>query len=195
MARAMLGEIQLDNVSNEKVNRSINSTDHPIEDGFSITDHIERNPKTLDISGVITGVDAAYRSSKLERYMNEAELLKYTYRNSFVGVIIEKFNSGHGVKVYGGFTFDMSLKLVRTVSKAKVVNISTPVKKVVAKTVSKGRQQPSTNITKNPVYHTIVSGDTYWGLAKKYGTSLSLIQKWNKWDARSIPVGAKVRVG
>jgi GH25 family lysozyme M1 (1,4-beta-N-acetylmuramidase) len=46
-----------------------------------------------------------------------------------------------------------------------------------------------------PVYHTVVSGDTVSGLAVKFGTTVSQIDAWNNLkDVNSIFVGQKLRV-
>lgn len=42
-------------------------------------------------------------------------------------------------------------------------------------------------------YITVKPGMTYWQIARKTGASLSWIMKVNKWPARSLPIGAKVR--
>ncbi|MFC6180352.1 LysM peptidoglycan-binding domain-containing protein [Lactiplantibacillus daowaiensis] len=42
-------------------------------------------------------------------------------------------------------------------------------------------------------YVTIKSGMTYWWISQKYGVSISWLEKNNKWPARAIPIGVKVR--
>jgi membrane-bound lytic murein transglycosylase D len=59
----------------------------------------------------------------------------------------------------------------------------------------------STNTTSPPKqsgstkYHTIRSGDTLWGLAQKYNTSIDNLRKWNNlYSGKSIHIGMKIIV-
>nr|WP_230113485.1 LysM domain-containing protein [Bacillus velezensis] len=37
-------------------------------------------------------------------------------------------------------------------------------------------------------------GDTYWGCARKYGTTVSALRRLNPWPDRRIPIGVKMRI-
>jgi hypothetical protein len=136
-----LGGVYLNTVYSDKPSRSVRTTDHPIEQGESIVDHIERIPVTISISGVVTGPDAAARLAKLEDLQNKGALLTYTHRVKYDNVIIEKFDSDHGKEVAGGFTFSMTLKRVRMVKAAPIKVMKLPQRVQAKKVTNKGRQQ------------------------------------------------------
>ena len=71
MPKAKLGDIILDTVYDEHPKYSVNVTEHPIEDGQSIADHVERESDKMDISGILTGPEASAKLSKLIRYQNK----------------------------------------------------------------------------------------------------------------------------
>lgn len=56
---------------------------------------------------------------------------------------------------------------------------------------SASKKKGSSKSTKK--YVTVKAGMTYWGIAQKYNVSVSSLEKMNKWPARVIPVGVKVR--
>ena len=52
----------------------------------------------------------------------------------------------------------------------------------------------STTVTTN-TYHTVVKGDTLYGISKKYGVSVDQILNWNKMSNSNISIGQKLIVG
>lgn len=78
-------------------------------------------------------------------------------------------------------TFDYELRAhIKSAKKSK--------KKTIAAASPKKGTSKSTKKTV-----TIKSGMTYWWVAQHYNVSISWLEKHNKWSARSIPIGAKVR--
>lgn len=45
-----------------------------------------------------------------------------------------------------------------------------------------------------PVYHTVVAGDTYYSISKKYGVTVEDLKKWNPLDMNGLEIGDKVVV-
>ncbi len=50
---------------------------------------------------------------------------------------------------------------------------------------------PETTSTK---FHTVVKGETLFGLARKYGTTVEALMQWNQLDSKIIPIGLRLRV-
>ena len=46
----------------------------------------------------------------------------------------------------------------------------------------------------DPIYHTVDSGDTLFGLSRKYGSSVEQIKELNNMDGNIISLGQKLRV-
>lgn len=67
-------------------------------------------------------------------------------------------------------------------------------KKKNGKKVSTGSKTKKTQKTDPKKYVTSKSGTTYWDLSRKYGNSVAWMEKNNKYPARKIPIGVKIRV-
>ncbi len=184
-------------VKDESFDNSIESTEHPVEKGVGITDHVKENPVMLDISGEIVGTAAEEKKARINALMKKGALITYIGRNTLVNAQIQSFKTSYSSDIWGGFAFDMQIKQVKI---AKPAYQSNP---VTASRKSTGTQQKQTNTTKKtPIYHTVKKGDSRWSMAKKYGTSIDFITKNN--NVKSITtngtwyglkVGAKVIVG
>ncbi|WP_411501370.1 phage baseplate protein [Bacillus thuringiensis] len=138
MPKAKLGDIILDTVYSENPKYGVKVTEHPIEDGESIADHVERETDKMDLSGVLTGPDAPARLIKILSYQKQGKLLNYVYRNGWFNVVIESFNTTHDVDVKGGLKFSMTLVQVR-IAKPSVLAEAMQTKAVS----SAGRKQPT----------------------------------------------------
>jgi hypothetical protein len=57
-AVALALAVTLDAVINEDVEHSVTVTDHPIESGSSVSDHIRDNPDTITITGIVSRTPA-----------------------------------------------------------------------------------------------------------------------------------------
>lgn len=179
----MLGDIFINNVVSESYDEGVNTTDHPIEGGKEVTDHIEQQPVILKISGVVAGPDAAAKLEKLRLYMRTGKLLKYSYRSVISNVIIEKFPHDHVVQVRNGFEFQITLKQIRI---AKVGVIKHPAKpKKTAPKSNKGRQQPTK--PKPAKVYVVVKGDNLTKIGKKYNMTWKKIYDKNKGVIGSNP--------
>ncbi|MFK7850909.1 MAG: LysM peptidoglycan-binding domain-containing protein [Akkermansiaceae bacterium] len=53
---------------------------------------------------------------------------------------------------------------------------------------------PVTTSTSAPVVHTVVRGDTLWGLSKKYGASISAIKNANGMTKDTVVLGSKLQI-
>lgn len=184
-------------VKDESIDNSVESTEHPVEKGIDITDHVKRNPITLDISGEIVGSAAEEKKSRINALMTKGALITYVGRTALVNAQIQSFKTSYSSDIWGGFTFDMQIKQVKIAKPAYQSN------SVTASRKSTGTQQKQTNTAKKtPIYHTVKKGDSRWSMAQKYGTSIDFITKNNNvknittngtWYG--LKVGAKVIVG
>lgn len=138
---AKLGGVSIDVVYSEKPERSVKTTDHPVESGEPIVDHVEKQAYVLNITGIITGPDAAARVRKLEQFQDSGKPLLYVHRNSVSNVIIEMFNSVHDSNTAGGLSFTMKLKRIRIAKATPIAAMSLPTKSQAAKVGNKGLQQ------------------------------------------------------
>ena len=164
-----IGEVFIDSVFEEKSDKNMNVTTHPIEDGENVGDHVERKSRTLDISGVFVGRDTSARRAKIEQYMNSGEVLVFTNKNKMSNLVIEKFEQIHDVDVKRGFKFKMALVQIRFATKS---TLSKP--KQTKKKTSGGQKQPN-NKKKPAKIYVVKKGDTLSHIALKY---LGSANKW-----------------
>lgn len=191
-------------VVDEDKSYGVDVTEHVVEDGISISDHVKRKAMTLSISGEIVGTNASSVLSKIKSMHMGGTLCTYSGRTSLSNCLIVDFSTSHPHTIWGGCEFTMTLKEIRTAS--------TTYKQTTAKktkqTKKTGTQQVKKKTKVTYVYHTVKKGDTIWALVasskapyKKYGLSCDEVMKLNpsafsrKGDFRTLQVGKKIIVG
>lgn len=108
-------------VTDEQMNRGIDSTTHPVEQGIEISSTIRNKPLTISLSGKIVDVGDTKASeiiSKIDNLRKKGSLIKYVGRNIASNMQIQSFNSTHPNTNAGGADFDMELKEVRIAKSA-----------------------------------------------------------------------------
>ncbi|MED1801778.1 phage baseplate protein [Brevibacillus porteri] len=118
----------------------VDITDQPVEDGIDTSDHVQRKPRAMGVSGFIVGDDAAEIRERLIALADKGETVVFIGRNLFTGVI-QSLNTKHDYKVANGFAFSLSLKEIRVVKSSYVETLPTPIKAAVAPVISSGRKQ------------------------------------------------------
>ena len=114
---ALLNNIYI-HVTDETVNRTVESTSHPVEKGIDITDTIRRQPITLSLTGMIVDygdITAANALSLVISLQNEGSLISYRGRNVIDNLQIQSFSSSHPNTIHNGLSFTLELKQVRLV--------------------------------------------------------------------------------
>ncbi|EAF6111266.1 LysM peptidoglycan-binding domain-containing protein [Listeria monocytogenes] len=184
---ATLGSVKLVN-TNENESSPFTITDNPVETGANVSYHVQRETKTLEISGFLLGATAERDYATLKDYAEKGTIVTFRGRVYFKNVLISNLSKSYNT-IKNGFEITISLRDLR--------RASTPW--VRKKKKSSGKKQP-VKPKKQPVkkttavYVTVKSGDCYWKWWKRYGTSIAQLRKWNKWPDRRIPNGARARV-
>ena len=190
---AKLGDITLF-VEDEQYDESVTATAYPVEKGVAFTDHVERNPRSISLKVFLENPGASDRLSKLRTMMHKGTILKYVGKATAGNIIILSLNHSRNT-IKNGFEVSMTLQEVRIAKspwrKAKKKDKAT--RKPSDKT---GKKKPTSKKSRGTArYHIIKPGDTFWDLARKYGSSVQDVVKWNKqYHPRRIPIGVKVRV-
>lgn len=156
MLRATLGSVEFDVVENENISETSESTDHSVEQGQDVSDHVKHNPSILTITGVFVGKESPRKLQQLRKHRQDRDLLTYSGRNIFSNVVITGIDRNHNASNKYGLAFDITLKRIRiTQAKNVSIKVANPkTKKVNAKTATKvktvtnkGKQQPKTKVT------------------------------------------------
>lgn len=183
-------------VVSESIKGDVNVIEQPAEEGLPLTDHVEKKPFILSIEGTLVRPSQARVDeliSALEKFRDSGKMISYEGRRIYKNIVIETFSFDADKSISNGYRFSMRLKQIRIAKTAYVALPPKPKTQVKPKTNAGKKQQ--VNKKKSLVYHVVKRGDTYWALGIKYGVKWQQIQSWNKYAARAIPIGAKLRVG
>ncbi|WEA46807.1 LysM peptidoglycan-binding domain-containing protein [Priestia aryabhattai] len=179
---ARLGKVQL-LIEKESDSKSIEATSYPVEKGVAMTDHVEKKPGELSLSGYIIGPNYKADKEYLQNEMNKGTMFTYVGRNVAKNVIITSIDGDVDANIANGTAISIKLQEIRIAN--------TPWVKVK----NGGKKKPvTTKPPISPVYHLVKKGDTYWDCWKRYGTSIPQLRAWNKYPDRRIPIGVKLRV-
>ncbi|MBU5214352.1 phage baseplate protein [Heyndrickxia oleronia] len=135
-----LGDVLIDSIKSIDLGESSDTTDHALEDGEEISDHIKNDPITLNIEGVMLDKNHA-KLNKIRKYRQEGKILSFNYRAKLETVVITSFNPNYDSSIKDGYTFSMSLKQIRLAKKPNTVRVSKKVNKQVKKVTNAGRKQ------------------------------------------------------
>lgn len=193
VGKALLGSYYVQ-VIEEQADFDVDIPTHKVEKGIDLTDHVERAPIEISLSGNLirpTKERVEQLITKLYEYEKKGTPITYHGRRIYKNMLLHGLSIKANAKISNGFSFSCKLTEVRI---AQSSYVAPKTKAVTSKVASAGQKQTENKKTTN-IYHLVKKGDTYSSLAKKYGTTISQLQKWNNYDARKIPIGVKLRVG
>lgn len=197
MAEELVGKALLNglyiHVETEDANFDVDIPTHKVEKGIDLSDHVERKPEVVKLSGLLirpTTERVESLVSKLKNIEVSGQSVTYEGRRIYKNMLMSGLSIKASSKVMNGYNFSCTLTEVRI---AQSSYVQPKVKAVTAPVAEAGRKQTE-NKKQSPVYHVVKNGDTYSSLGKKYGTKWQDIQKWNGYDPKKIPLGAKLRV-
>lgn len=133
-------DVLIDVITKVSMPEMSTTTDHALEDGEQITDHVISNPITISIAGVILD-ETEEKVLKLRGYREKGEIIDFNYMTSLNHVIITNFDRDYEAKIKDGYAFTMTLKQIKVGTVAKYVSVSVPVKQQTKAVTKKGRQQ------------------------------------------------------
>ncbi len=136
-----IGDVLIEVIEDINFSESSATTDHALEDGEQITDHVEGKPITFSIKGVIKD-DTESKVLKLRKYRESGEILNFDYMTQLKNVVITDFGRNYNKDIKDGYSFSMSLKQIKIAKVASVVTVKLPVVKRQTKVVTNaGRKQ------------------------------------------------------
>jgi LysM repeat protein len=183
-------------VLTENIDSGVTVTDHPVEEGFNISDHVEPETPTIELDAIIirpTFERAQRAVDILESKMYKGERVIYEGKKIYPNLVIQSFRRSRDKSISNGYHASITLKKIRTARQAYIPpsKQSTQIKS----TTNSGRKQTQNKPATTVVYHTIKKGETFWSIAPKYGTTWQAIQKLNPGvNPRRLQIGQKVRV-
>lgn len=160
-------------IETEDVNREIEASSHPVEEGIDLTDHVRRSPLVLSLAGELVGSGYEEDISELERMQKSGELVEYIGVNMITDAIITKFSTAHSGEIWGGCRFTMELQEIRIASSPFTEGSGNYAEQQIEEEPEPAAETPIRT-------HTVKSGDTLWAIAKAYyGNGASYPQIFN----------------
>lgn len=133
-------DVLIDVITKVSMPESSTTTDHALEDGEQITDHVKSNPITISLTGIMLD-DAEEKVLKLREYREKGEIIDFDYMTALKHVVITDFSRDYSAKDKDGYAFTMTLKQIKVAKVAQFVSVSVPVKQQTKAVSKKGRQQ------------------------------------------------------
>lgn len=162
-------------VNTESESNSSNVTSYAVDQGAPRRDYARFSSKTVTIDGLIADTDTGTAHDKwvkLRTWHSHHEELTFRGDIYYKHLIISQLD-----RQFTGYQNTMQVSITFTFVRAAEITISNKKKKHAkrsksSKTVAGNRKKKYTAVTIKP-------GDTLWGLAQRYGTSVSWLQKVN----------------
>jgi GH15 family glucan-1,4-alpha-glucosidase len=188
---AKLGNYNLFVIS-ELPDFGVQTTSYPVAKGIAMTDHVKPEPESLKIDVFLNGTNYQKTLDQLKNSMYKGEMMNYAGRFIMRNVVIENISPSADSSAKNGVMVSISLKQIRVA----ITPNKTAAKNAQTKKVSNaGQKQPTSKNQSNVIYHIIKKGDTFWALAKKYGTTVTNLRKLNPGvDEKKLQIGSRVRV-
>ena len=173
-------------IESEDISYTMNVTSNPTEQGLDLTDHAEREPIELSVSGMLLDSDknSAYEQyTKLRNWQSACKKVKYVGRNVFTGVITD-ISKSNDYTVANGAPISMTLKEIRIAS--------SPYRSGNGKSVV--QKQVATTKYVVTIFHKVKKGENLTLIAKKYVTTVNAILNLNPSIKSAIQVNQLIKV-
>ena len=162
-------------VNTESESNSTNVTSYAVDKGAPRKDYARVSSKTVTIDGLIADTDTGTAHDKwvkLRTWHSYHEELTFRGDIYYKHLLISQLD-----RQFTGFKNTMQVSITFTFVRAAEITTSNKHRKHAkrsksSKTVAGNRKKKYTAVTVKP-------GDTLWGLAQRYGTSVSWLQKVN----------------
>lgn len=135
-------------VQSESPDFPVTATEQPVEKGINLVDHVQAQARTLSLSGVISGPNAAKTRAYLITAKDKGQIVKYVGRNAFTG-IITGLSTPTDYTTADGMTFTMELREIRISTSSYVDTLPPPIKAQAAPIINSGTKQTKDKSSKS----------------------------------------------
>lgn len=149
-------------VETESVRREAQASQHPVEEGIDLTDHVKRSPVSLSLTGSIVGEGYEDDILYLDEMHRSGELVEYVGVNLLSDAVITSFTTEHTGEIKGGCRFTMDIGEVRIASSPFVAGSGNMGTQQVEENTGTAEAAPAART------YQVQSGDTLWHLAEVY---------------------------
>lgn len=124
----------------EDLSYNVEITQQPVEKGIDISDHVQRKARTLSISGLVAGVDAAEMHRFLTDCQDQGEIVNFIGRTTMRG-LLSGLSTSRDYTVADGFTYSVTITEVLIASTSYAGNLPLGVKTQTGNVGSSGLKQ------------------------------------------------------
>lgn len=168
-------------VSEEENPTSIQASEHSVEQGEDLTDHVRPEAETITLSGVISGRNHKSIVSLIKGWEKSGKAVRYSGRTKLTQCLVSDFSPSYSKDIENGCSFTMTLRKVRIARPAYVApEAAQPAE--IRPTADAGMQSVERNNSADS-YHNTKIGDSVWSLVtgayKKYGKSCEEVMAMN----------------
>ena len=169
-------------VDTESVDRPVTHTQHPVESGVDITDHVRTEPAVLSVSGKVVGADAENTMNLLRKWQTSGSIVSWVGRSVFLSVQIEGLSASYSRDTSKGYDLTLTLREVRiaaSVWKTKQYKGTVKIKERSAD----GTVQTVNVAKRQQRFHTLRAGETLLFVAGQYkdkGVTSAKLKSQNK---------------
>ncbi|WP_196426464.1 phage baseplate protein [Paenibacillus campinasensis] len=112
-------------------------TSQPVEKGVDVSDHVQRKPRTLNLTGFVAGPDASKTREYLKNASDKGRVVWYSGRNTMQGVITG-LNTTHDSTVGDGFAFAFTIQEIRVAAPNPAEKLDPPTRAQAAPIINAG---------------------------------------------------------
>lgn len=139
--KVQLGNVLFEVTETEDMTFTNTITRNPIESGGNVAEHIENNPITIKIKGIVAGENAGQSYNELVYYWQNGIVLNYIGRSALYGAVIKSFKRNVDKDIANGFNFEITIEQVKLAYKQEInINLQQTPRPKVKRRTSKGRQ-------------------------------------------------------
>ncbi|WP_223068479.1 phage baseplate protein [Paenibacillus caui] len=99
-------------VEKEDLSYEVDLTQQPVERGIDITDHVQRKARSLSISGVVSGENAAEMHRFLAEAQDKGKIVSFIGRTAIRG-LMSGLSTSRDYTVADGFTYSVTITEVQ----------------------------------------------------------------------------------
>lgn len=183
---AMLGDMYIF-VLDEAIDSQVSVTEHPVETGINVSDHVRPAPATLTLNGEVVGPDWEAVLNTIKSWQRGGYVLAYIGRHIFQSAQIQSFSYQFTAQVNRGFTFGMTLKELRVASNMWEHGLGYQGSMKIQFNNGSGIVHTLDLAGRQERYHTMMAGESLYYLAQQYrakGVTVQALQEQN--SARDI---------
>lgn len=115
----VIGDVYIDVILSEDDDYSTPATSHALEDNTEMSDHVTKEPRTLNLECIVLDPDNQ-KINKLRQYQSNAEIIDYNNLSRLQHIVIESTSVSRSAEIKDGYNLSISFKQIKTAKRKRV---------------------------------------------------------------------------